>query len=177
MCSQQPDQILQKIEWKFKDPAFFLQALTHASYMRNRATDCYQRLEFLGDAVLDYLVTSHIYSTFPKFGPGKISGMRSALVNNITFAELAAQLNLDKALLHNSPELFRKIPEFVDALKQSRKKPGQMQEVSDTELSALLKCGAVYIPVIYMYSFQFVPINVNFQWVYICIIHSVYFTV
>ena len=152
MCSQKPDQILQKIEWKFSDPAFFLQALTHASYMRNRATDCYQRLEFLGDAVLDYLVTSYIYSTYPKFGPGEISGMRSALVNNITFAELAVQLNLDKALLHNSPELFRKIPEFVEALrlqkasessKQSRKRTGQVQGASNAEPTALSRSGEV----------------------------------
>ena len=37
------------------------QAFSHASYYPNRLTDCYQRLEFLGDAVLDYLITRHLY--------------------------------------------------------------------------------------------------------------------
>lgn len=38
--------------YKFRDRSFLLQAITHASYSSNRITDCYQRLEFLGDAVL-----------------------------------------------------------------------------------------------------------------------------
>lgn len=40
------------LNYKFKDKAFLLQALTHATFAFHRATDCYQRLEFLGDAVL-----------------------------------------------------------------------------------------------------------------------------
>ena len=38
--------------YKFRDRSFLLQAITHASYSANRVTDCYQRLEFLGDAVI-----------------------------------------------------------------------------------------------------------------------------
>jgi len=41
-----------RLGYKFRDPSYLLQAITHASYSSNRATDCYQRLEFLGDAVL-----------------------------------------------------------------------------------------------------------------------------
>lgn len=40
------------IKYQFRDRSYLLQALTHASYSPNRLTDCYQRLEFLGDAVL-----------------------------------------------------------------------------------------------------------------------------
>ena len=116
--SLQPQQIQGEINWIFKEPALLLQALTHASYQRNRVTDCYQRLEFLGDAVLDYLITIHIYAKFPHFGPGKITDMRSALVNNNIFAELAIRLKLHKAFLHNSPPLFKLIPEYVKAITQ-----------------------------------------------------------
>lgn len=117
--SLKPEQIQSEIDWTFSDPALLLQALTHASFIKNRVTDCYQRLEFLGDAVLDYLVTCHIYSTFPNYEPGQISALRSALVNNVTFAEMAVRLNLHKALLHNSLILFRQIPEYEESLKCS----------------------------------------------------------
>ena len=51
-------------------PLILSQAFSHASYYPNRLTDCYQRLEFLGDAVLDYLITRHLYQvTF--FAPGQ----------------------------------------------------------------------------------------------------------
>ena len=98
--------------WKFRDKALLLQALTHSSYQKNRVTDCYQRLEFLGDAVLDYLITTQIYERFPDFDPGKITDMRSALVNNNLFAELTVRLGLHKLLLHCSPLLFKLIPEY-----------------------------------------------------------------
>lgn len=47
----------EKIGYHFHNKGFLLQAFTHASYQYNTLTDCYQRLEFLGDAVLDYLIT------------------------------------------------------------------------------------------------------------------------
>jgi endoribonuclease Dicer len=101
--------------WQFRDRMLLLQAVTHASYTKNRLTECYQRLEFLGDAVLDYLVTCHIYSTFGDYGPGEITSMRSALVNNSTFAELAVGLNLHKCLLYNSPSLYSQVERFLKA--------------------------------------------------------------
>ena len=107
------------IGWKFSDRRLLLQAFTHASYTKNRLTDSYQRLEFLGDAVLDYLVTCHIYSKFPWYNPGNITNMRSALVNNITFAQLAVELKLNSALLHNSPFLFKKIQLYLADIQKS----------------------------------------------------------
>lgn len=124
--------IEKRIDWTFHDPSLLLQALTHASYTKNRVTDCYQRLEFLGDAVLDYLITCNIYSNFPNYGPGEITGMRSALVNNITFAELAIQLELHKALLHNSPALFKQIPQYIEALKKLSPGDRMMEEEEST---------------------------------------------
>ena len=70
------------IGYRFKDRSYLLQAFSHASYYPNRLTDCYQRLEFLGDAVLDYLITRHLFEDERQHSPGTLTDLRSALVNN-----------------------------------------------------------------------------------------------
>ena len=73
-----------------------LQAFSHASYYPNRLTDCYQRLEFLGDAVLDYLITRHLFEDERQHSPGTLTDLRSALVNNTIFATLGKLSNFYK---------------------------------------------------------------------------------
>lgn len=73
-----------------------LQALSHASYIRNRVTRSYERLEFLGDAILDFLITSHIFENCRELKPGEMTDLRSALVNNVTFASYVVKLGLHK---------------------------------------------------------------------------------
>jgi hypothetical protein len=53
----------EKLGYTFRERSFLLQALTHASYTGNQLTESYERLEFLGDAVLDYLVTAHLFTS------------------------------------------------------------------------------------------------------------------
>ncbi|KAG0726692.1 Endoribonuclease Dicer [Chionoecetes opilio] len=65
----------EKIQYKFKDRSFIVQAVTHSSFCQNKVTDCYQRLEYLGDAILDYLVTGMVFSGHD-YTPGQISDMR-----------------------------------------------------------------------------------------------------
>lgn len=55
------DRFEQLIGYRFHQRAYLIQAFTHASYSNNTITDCYQRLEFLGDAVLDYVITRYLY--------------------------------------------------------------------------------------------------------------------
>ena len=121
--------VSERLKWDFKERSLLLQALTHASYTRNRVTDCYQRLEFLGDAVLDYLVTCHIYSSFPKYSPGDISNLRSALVNNVTFAELSVNLELHKCFLYNSPSLFKQIEDYIRSVGRSHGNTKVLEEI------------------------------------------------
>ena len=65
----------------------------------------------------------HIYGRFPEYSPGKITDMRSALVNNITFAEIAVkELDLNQHLKQLSPALFSQISEFVEVLKRISQK-------------------------------------------------------
>ncbi|XP_046388881.1 endoribonuclease Dicer-like isoform X2 [Ischnura elegans] len=102
------------INYKFQNRSLLLQALTHASYYPNRITECYQRLEFLGDAVLDFVITCHIYETGGNLSPGQLTDLRSALVNNITFASLVVRYGLHRHLLHLSPSLMEAIDTFVE---------------------------------------------------------------
>ena len=77
-------------------------------------TDSYERLEFLGDAVLDYLLTVHLYTNFPYFNLRRRTDLRSALVSRNTFAKLAISLQLHKAFLHSSPPLYELIQQYCE---------------------------------------------------------------
>ncbi|CAN8009744.1 unnamed protein product [Ixodes pacificus] len=103
-----------RIGYRFRDRAYLLQAFTHASYHYNRLTDCYQRLEFLGDAVLDYLITRHLYDDPQRHSPGTLTDLRSALVNNTFFASLAVKYDFHRYFKNVSPGLFAVIQRFVE---------------------------------------------------------------
>ncbi|XP_053994558.1 endoribonuclease Dcr-1 isoform X1 [Hylaeus volcanicus] len=107
------DELEKSIGYKFHDISYLLQAFTHASYQPNRLTDCYQRLEFLGDAVLDYLITRHLYEDARQHSPGALTDLRSALVNNTIFASLAVRCGFHKYFRHLSPGLSAVINRFV----------------------------------------------------------------
>ncbi|KYQ58121.1 Endoribonuclease Dicer [Trachymyrmex zeteki] len=107
------EELEKSIGYKFRDSSYLLQAFTHASYQPNRLTDCYQRLEFLGDAVLDYLITRHLYEDSRQHSPGALTDLRSALVNNTIFASLAVRCGFHKYFRHLSPGLSVVINRFV----------------------------------------------------------------
>ncbi|RWS31367.1 endoribonuclease Dicer-like protein [Leptotrombidium deliense] len=102
------------LRYEFRDKAYLVQAFTHNSYCDNYVTDCYQRLEFLGDAVLDFLITRHLYEDPQKHSPGVLTDLRSALVNNTFFATLAVRYDFQKFLKVSSCDLFRVISKFVE---------------------------------------------------------------
>ncbi|KAH9422166.1 Endoribonuclease Dicer [Dermatophagoides pteronyssinus] len=107
------DRFEEIIGYRFRDRAYLVQAFTHNSYYENKVTDCYQRLEFLGDAVLDYLITRYLYEDPRCHSPGTLTDLRSALVNNTFFAALAVKYNFHKYLMMLSSELYRVIDGFV----------------------------------------------------------------
>lgn len=109
-------EIENRLGYHFKNPAYLLQALTHASYTPNRITQSYERLEFLGDAVLDFLITSYIYEHCGVLGPGQVTDLRSALVNNNTFASLVVRCGFHKFLLMINLKLQGYIDKFADYL-------------------------------------------------------------
>lgn len=104
----------ENLGYHFSNRAFLLQALTHASYSCNRVTHCYERLEFLGDAVLDFLITCFIYEHCGHLDPGQITDLRSALVNNNTFASYTVRCGFHKFLLNCNSKLAYHMDNFAE---------------------------------------------------------------
>ena len=108
------------INYTFNSKLCLVEALTHASYHRNRVTPCYQRLEFLGDALLDFLVTQHLYFRHEEMSPGELTDIRQALVNNNIFATIAVKYEYNKYLKEMSPDWFRSIDNFITRLEDKK---------------------------------------------------------
>ncbi|KAK1311372.1 hypothetical protein QJS10_CPA08g00468 [Acorus calamus] len=77
------------------------------------------RLEFLGDAVLDYLITVHLYNVYPGLSPGLLTDLRSASVNNNCYAHAAAKFGLNKHILHASSEFHRQMSDYFSKFGES----------------------------------------------------------
>jgi ribonuclease-3 len=106
--SENPAQLSQRLKLPFGDDLRLLtRALTHRSYV-NEHPDIVadnERLEFLGDAVLDFVVGSWVYNRYPEMAEGELTRMRSALVRTETLAEFARQLRLGQAMRLGRGEL------------------------------------------------------------------------
>ncbi|KAJ6003577.1 ATP-dependent helicase dcl2 [Penicillium canescens] len=82
------------LAFKFQNRALIWEALTHPSWQRDNTTGSYQRLEFLGDAVLDFLVSKNLYNRHPKLAEGQMTELRAATVNADFLAFLCMELTL-----------------------------------------------------------------------------------
>ncbi|VDM39187.1 unnamed protein product [Toxocara canis] len=101
------------IGYRFEDRAYLLQAFTHASDFILQIFCCVNRLEFLGDAVLDYVITRFLFQHPRQYSPGVLTDLRSALVNNTIFASLAVKYNFHKHFVAMCPGLHHMIEKFV----------------------------------------------------------------
>ena len=95
------DALLRLLGYRFSDPHLLRQALTHRSY----GTPHNERLEFLGDGVLNFIIASLLYERFPVLPEGDLSRLRAHLVNQETLSQLARTLDLGQYLLLGEGEL------------------------------------------------------------------------
>lgn len=95
-----PHQLMKRISVKFNDVLLLTRALTHRSYLNENpdALEDNERLEYLGDAVLDFLVGEWIYHRFPEMEEGDMTKMRSALVQTNQLAQFTKQLGMENAI-------------------------------------------------------------------------------
>ena len=86
---------------KFKRQGLLIQALTHRSSLNEKigAASSYERLEFLGDAVLELIVSAYLFTAHPGLSEGKLTRFRANLVQTKTLAAAALSLHLDSYLI------------------------------------------------------------------------------
>ena len=93
--------LTKKLGYEFNEPALLVQALTHRSAKGAHN----ERLEFLGDSILGFVIAEVLYEQFPKHDEGDLTRMRSSLVKGVTLAEVARDFNLGECLILGPGEL------------------------------------------------------------------------
>ncbi len=99
---------LDTIGWEIKDIKFYEQALTHTSFAheRGKRRNNNERLEFLGDAVLELIVSDYLFEAYPKLSEGKLTKLRADLVCEASLARLAFELNISQYILLGKGEII-----------------------------------------------------------------------
>jgi ribonuclease-3 len=97
---ESPERFVRRLNLPFTNFLLASRALTHRSFLNEHAEaiEDNERLEFLGDAVLDFLVGDWLYNHFPEMAEGELTRMRSALVRTEKLAEFARQIHLGRAI-------------------------------------------------------------------------------
>ncbi|KAK7602131.1 hypothetical protein V9T40_009572 [Parthenolecanium corni] len=105
--------VCERINYKFKSTKLPYSAFVHHSYFPDNDVECNQRLAFLGDAILDVLITTYVHETCKHLPVDHNEDLRISLANDILYAVLVVRLGLHKFLMYESPYLMEKIDEFV----------------------------------------------------------------
>jgi ribonuclease-3 len=101
------EQLAQHLNVSFTDISLLRTACTHRSYMnenRNAGGEHNERLEFLGDAVLELVITSYLFRKYPKKQEGELTAFRSALVNTVSLSKVGEKIGLNEYLLLSKGE-------------------------------------------------------------------------
>lgn len=115
------------IGYTFKRKGLLLQAFVHPSFNKHSG-GCYQRMEFLGDAVLEYLMTSYLYSAYPDLKPGQLTDLKSLAVNNNSFAYVAVKKSIHRYLIKDSNYLTTAVNKFANYVNLSSSEKDLLEE-------------------------------------------------
>lgn len=101
------EQLAERIGVQFRDISLLRMACTHRSYLnenRGAGLEHNERLEFLGDAVLELVVTTFLFKKFPKKPEGELTAFRSAIVNAVSLGKVAEHIGLNQFMLLSKGE-------------------------------------------------------------------------
>lgn len=136
-----------KIGVSFNDKNLLVKAFTHRSYLnenRNLDIEHNERLEFLGDAVLELAVTTFLYEKYPTRNEGDLTSFRAALVNTITLSETSERLGFNDFLLLSKGE--------------ARDTGRARQYILANTFEAVV--GAIYLDLGYQAAYKFISKNI-----------------
>ncbi|GAV69707.1 Ribonuclease_3 domain-containing protein, partial [Cephalotus follicularis] len=102
--------------YKFGNKSLLEEAFTHASYTSPDQCASYERLEFVGDSVLNLLFTKEQYFLYPNLQPGDLTRLRAANVDTEKLARVSIRHGLHRYLCHKKPLLEQQIQEFTQAI-------------------------------------------------------------
>ncbi|KAL0000763.1 hypothetical protein SO802_014544 [Lithocarpus litseifolius] len=97
------------LSYRFKDKSLLEEALTHSSYNNGESFKSYQRLEFVGDAVLGLALSNYVFLAYPNLEPGQLSSLRAANISTKKLARVAVRHGLHRFIRHNAPPLHDKV--------------------------------------------------------------------
>ncbi len=98
------EELEERIGYRFKDKALLRQALTHRSYAHKMKVVSNERLEFLGDAVLELIIREWLFIHYPKEREGDLTRLKASLVGEAALAKVARSICLNKVLLLGKSE-------------------------------------------------------------------------
>jgi ribonuclease-3 len=128
--------ISERLGHDFKDPALLELALSHSSYVNEHGGASFQsneRLEFLGDAVLDLVISRHLYQRFPEASEAQLTHTRAGLVNERYLAQIAREMDLGEFLMLGRGE----------RLNQGRAKTRILADAMEAVLAAIYLDGGI----------------------------------
>lgn len=126
-------QLLHRLDISCIDLGLAWQALTHSSYANEANVPHNERLEFLGDAVLELVCSQHLYENYPQLPEGELTRMRANLVCEATLAEIATDLQLGEVLLLGKSQLAT----------DGRRRPSLLADAVESLLGAIYLSGGL----------------------------------
>ena len=127
------ERLVEKIGYQFNNEQLLKTALTHSSYANEHKVNSYERLEFLGDSILSYVVSEYIYTHFTELPEGGLSKLRSAIVCERSLEQIAVSLGIGEYLLLSKGE----------DMTGGRTRPSILADVIESILAAIYLDGGI----------------------------------
>ncbi len=124
------------INYRFKDKKILTTGLTHSSYANeanNSTINSNERLEFLGDSILDFIISEYIYIKYPKLSEGELTKIRSQTVCELSLSTIAKKIKLGNYLLLGKGE----------ELSGGRNRPSILADAFEAIVAALYMDGGI----------------------------------